>query len=296
MQVMMRDMDVRVFLENFSVSIAHEPQEWRDWYCLYVEINEAHQDTSIFDLAHAATRILQPRKGVVLRLDEKSLFFTFSANDDFSFVLFFDEMQRVAGLQATQLNISFLHPADNQKTIRELIERKCGMVDVAFVPAQDTADQQADEKKVAVASVTSMIKSWMEPHHAHIQNLCPYILVVDDDEFTRRLVSTALKKTYPVTVAADGIDALEKNMVQMPDIIFLDIDLPDLDGFKILDHVKRCSPETAVVMFSGNSNPHVQAYAQHKGAKAFLAKPFKREHFLDVIDDWKRGSGTAAHR
>ena len=81
-----------------------------------------------------------------------------------------------------------------------------------------------------------------------------HILVIDDDLFIRDLVSTKLSESYSVLTAATGKEGLEAAENKKPDLILLDLDLPDKHGIEVLKNI-RSKPETAsvpVIIFSNN--------------------------------------------
>jgi CheY-like chemotaxis protein len=108
------------------------------------------------------------------------------------------------------------------------------------------------------------------------------ILVVEDDVFSQKLISTALNG-YAVTFVEDGHTAIKKYLQKAPDIVFLDIELPDVNGHDILAKILSFDKRAHVVMLSGNSQSENVRDAISKGAKSFIAKPFTRERLLQHI-------------
>ena len=100
------------------------------------------------------------------------------------------------------------------------------------------------------------------------------ILVADDDEQMRRLLKMVLEREgYVVEEARDGLDALEHVETHPPDLILLDVDMPRLDGFGVLEEL-RARVHTAalpVVMLTGRIES--EGDALDLGAQDFLAKP-----------------------
>ena len=77
------------------------------------------------------------------------------------------------------------------------------------------------------------------------------ILVVDDEDGVRNTLSEFIEKLgYEALSASDGGEALEK-MKEGPDVVLLDIMMPDTDGMEILDRIKEMSPSTDVIMVTG---------------------------------------------
>ncbi|MCB1682350.1 MAG: response regulator [Rhodospirillales bacterium] len=112
----------------------------------------------------------------------------------------------------------------------------------------------------------------------------PFVLVVEDDHFSQRLVSLALRDKYALAVVPDGQGAILSYVKYAPDILFLDIGLPDIDGHAVLERLFSIDPEAYVVMFSGNGNKDNILKARELGAKGFVGKPFTQEKLFWYIE------------
>ena len=114
------------------------------------------------------------------------------------------------------------------------------------------------------------------------------ILIVDDDESIRRLIATTLEDVsgYRMSEAGDGEEAMERAREVRPSIVFLDIDMPRLDGIEACRRLKS-EPSTAdatIVMLTGDSEQVVELEARRAGADLFLTKPFSPLHLLRLVD------------
>lgn len=110
-----------------------------------------------------------------------------------------------------------------------------------------------------------------------------HILLVEDDKLTRRLVSNVFKDKFAIITANNAEEAMTNYLLHAPDIVFLDINLPDTSGFEVLKQVIAMDKSAYVVMFSGNSYLDNVMHAMTHGASGFIAKPFKRdklEHYI----------------
>lgn len=110
------------------------------------------------------------------------------------------------------------------------------------------------------------------------------IMVVEDDIFSQRLVGNALKGHYKVTITCDGQGAVMSYIKKAPDVLFLDIGLPDIDGHDVLQKIFDLDPAAYVVMFSGNGSKHNILKAMELGAKGFVGKPFTQAKLLHYIE------------
>lgn len=112
-----------------------------------------------------------------------------------------------------------------------------------------------------------------------------HVMIVEDDPLTRRLVSGTFKEHYALITAADAQEAIANYLLHAPDIVFLDIGLPDTSGFNVLRQILACDPDAYVVMFSANSYLDNVTAALSQGASGFIAKPFKKEKMHRYIED-----------
>ena len=113
------------------------------------------------------------------------------------------------------------------------------------------------------------------------------ILVVDDSLTVRKALNDMLDSVgYRVLIAEDGRSALEKAEGEVPDLIFLDIVLPDVSGFRALRMLRR-KPATRgipVIMISGNSGAAEKFFLQRVGADDFIHKPFGRYEVFGALE------------
>lgn len=101
------------------------------------------------------------------------------------------------------------------------------------------------------------------------------ILIVDDSMVARMSVKSCIPKDagYELFEAADGMKALELFRSERPDVTFLDLTMPDKNGFEVLEEVKRDFPEAVVIILSADIQPQTQEKVQQLGAYAIIKKP-----------------------
>lgn len=112
-----------------------------------------------------------------------------------------------------------------------------------------------------------------------------HVMLVEDDPLTRRLVTGAFKENYALITAESAEEAVANYLLHAPDIVFLDIGLPDASGLQVLQSIMDSDPEAYVVMFSGNSYLDNVTTALGIGASGFVGKPFKKEKMRHYIED-----------
>ena len=115
------------------------------------------------------------------------------------------------------------------------------------------------------------------------------ILIVDDDPLIRKLITTTLQDVagYQLREAADGEQALEEAVELRPQIVFLDYDMPRLNGIETCRRL-RSDPVTAeatIVMLTAMSDGPAQDHAVQAGADLFLTKPFSPLRLLRLVDE-----------
>lgn len=123
------------------------------------------------------------------------------------------------------------------------------------------------------------------------------MLVVDDSPTICAVLGRMLEQDgYAVQKTADGEHALELARAELPELIFLDIVLPGINGFTVL-RALRHDPPTAhipIVMISGNPQATEQFYVQRYGADDFIKKPFNRHDVAGSIDQLVRAGRLPA--
>ncbi|NWF52883.1 MAG: sigma-54-dependent Fis family transcriptional regulator [Nitrospirae bacterium] len=111
----------------------------------------------------------------------------------------------------------------------------------------------------------------------------PVILVVDDEGSIRQSLSEIFKdEGYYVVTSSSGEEAVEIIKEQNPDLIFLDIWLPGIDGIQTLEEIKGIKPDIPIIMISGHGNIELAVKATKIGAYDFLEKPLSLERVLLV--------------
>ena len=112
------------------------------------------------------------------------------------------------------------------------------------------------------------------------------ILVIDDSKTIRRTAETLLaKEGCEVHTAVDGFDALAKIADHRPDIIFVDIMMPRLDGYQTCSLIKhnKAFKDTPVIMLSSKDGLFDRARGRLVGSEQYLTKPFTKDELLGAI-------------
>jgi len=113
------------------------------------------------------------------------------------------------------------------------------------------------------------------------------VLVVDDEALTRWSMAEVLGEGgYGVTVAGDAASALHAIATanRAPDVIFLDLRLPDSTDLAALSVIRRCAPQTALVLMTAHGNAEVYREARRRGAAAVIDKPFDMRDLVPLVE------------
>ncbi len=114
-------------------------------------------------------------------------------------------------------------------------------------------------------------------------------MVIDDSKTIRRTAETLLKKEgCDVITATDGFEALSKITDHRPDIIFIDIMMPRLDGYQTCALIKRNKSykDTPVILLTSKDGLFDRARGRIVGSDQYLTKPFTREELLGAIKEY----------
>lgn len=111
-----------------------------------------------------------------------------------------------------------------------------------------------------------------------------HILVVDDDENVRRLLSATLEPAgYRVTLATDAGDGLRKFFIDPPDVVLLDVRMPTMDGWTLLERIREVS-DVPVIMLTALTEERNKVHGLRGGADDYVVKPFGPQELLARID------------
>lgn len=146
-------------------------------------------------------------------------------------------------------------------------------------------------KKLAAEACESIFQ-WTEPNIRLTQSIQRkrrnrtdgVILVIDDDLIARGLIASALKKQYKVIQAKDGKDGIGAYIQHAPNLVLLDIHLPDHNGHEVLNRIKLLDPEAYVVALSADSVADNVLSSFSEGSVGFIKKPFVLDTLFSYID------------
>jgi len=111
------------------------------------------------------------------------------------------------------------------------------------------------------------------------------VLVVDDAAFMRMMIKDILRRGgYQVVgEAEDGVKAIEKYRELKPDLVTMDITMPDMDGITAVKEIRAIDPNAVIIMCSAMGQQAMVIDAIQAGAKDFIVKPFQPDRVLEAI-------------
>lgn len=163
-----------------------------------------------------------------------------------------------------------------------------------------TQERLARQLGVSFATVNAWERGRSEPrayHRASLERLADSLgidqgftaLVIDDDPDAAMLIETTLPHvidTATIAVATSGADGLLMCGAMKPDLVFLDLMMPGIDGFEVADALRRIDglERTQVVLVTGKFDHGIEEQASAAGIAEILSKPYSNEQFRDTVD------------
>lgn len=137
------------------------------------------------------------------------------------------------------------------------------------------------------------LHQWMETHH--VRQRSPLLLVVDDEKSIRVTVALFLEKDgYRVAVAEHGKQAIEAAQREMPDLVLLDLMMPDLNGVAVLKALHSLNPDLPVVIITGHPDSKLMAEALRYPPITLLPKPVDNKVLLRTVRRLLHGTTRGA--
>jgi DNA-binding NarL/FixJ family response regulator len=114
------------------------------------------------------------------------------------------------------------------------------------------------------------------------------VLVVDDHPTFRHALRTALELVDEIEIAGEaggGLDACREAEEVDPDVVLMDLSMPDLSGFDAMQRIHERDPDLPVVILTANADPGVEAEARRAGASGFVAKGTRLDDIVIVLHE-----------
>ncbi|EQB88535.1 chemotaxis protein CheY [Clostridium sp. BL8] len=120
------------------------------------------------------------------------------------------------------------------------------------------------------------------------------VLIVDDATFMRMMIKDILEKNgfQVVGEAGNGAKAVELYKAEKPDVVTMDITMPEMDGIEAVKAIREFDPSAKVIMCSAMGQQSMVMDAIRAGAKDFIVKPFQADRVLEAIKKSNRVGGV----
>ena len=121
----------------------------------------------------------------------------------------------------------------------------------------------------------------------------PKVLIVDDNDLMRTLLRGILRSEscHVVGEARNGLIALEMVEKTVPDVVFLDVMMPEMNGIEVLQVIRERHPGIQVIMITGKPSVENVQESIHAGAAGFIVKPFNTARVLDTLQKALQNAG-----
>jgi chemosensory pili system protein ChpA (sensor histidine kinase/response regulator) len=174
---------------------------------------------------------------------------------------------------------------------KEVVVKNIGP-QLARLPGIAGATVQANGKVVLIlnpvplAQQIKQVRQFAETMAEQPIHRVPLIMIVDDSLTVRKITSRLLTRVgYEVVTAKDGVDALEKLVDVMPDVMLLDVEMPRMDGFELTKQLRRDAKTKSlpIIMITSRTAEKHRNYALEMGVNDYMGKPYQDEELLESI-------------
>lgn len=258
-------------LVSFVCTLTRTPDTWREWKCIDISIEHVHNYND----------------NKVALLCAKSLAESYLVNHNIHCFLCPPHNLYILCKNIEQSKINSLESYITSMVTLENDQNLFFQV-YAFDQELDSflskIQEQGDVGPLSIEPTISHLKSDLSPN----KNI--KVLLVEDDPVTRWIVRNAVKDECHLATATSASHACTLYPKFRPDIVFLDIGLPDKTGLDVLAWILKHDPGARVVMFSSQDSLDTITSTIESGAIGFVAKPFQRDELVNYIRHTKQNS------
>jgi two-component system chemotaxis response regulator CheY len=263
--------DAGLELASVVFSISRDPPSWAGWHALHIR-QTGQGDEEKTRLAAILKSCFSHTEGNIFFCSPQDTYVVGKAmaRTDLTLVLY--QIERLGG----------------EYTIYDL-----GINPLTFYRDYVARVESANHYSLPVLEKPDPNLSWSfdesNPPPSIFDSTMPRVLLVEDDPATRWMVRNVLKDKCWLATADATHKVFDMVRTYRPDIIFLDIGLPDGSGHDVLRWIMKNDRGVAVVMFSGQDSVDNIASALEDGARGFIAKPFTSDRLFHYIDSLRPG-------
>lgn len=265
-------------LMKFASTVGQSQHSWRGWHCLRIamdQLNEDLQHECLFWAKSLLTAYLEGVDGRIYFCEGSSIHIVSKGLSEDVLMhagsqicaLVFSE----SGCEVSYDLFDLAHHGDMYA--KETLERNTDILNRVYHKNFDADDSKEN------SMIDGMLKAYQSKKTIEVSN--SKVLLVEDDPVTRWLVRNALKDSCDLATASTANKAFSLYSSYQPDVVFLDINLPDKNGYEVLAWIMRNDPGAKVVMFSSQSDIDNITDALERGASGFIGKPFVKDQLLN---------------
>jgi len=113
------------------------------------------------------------------------------------------------------------------------------------------------------------------------------IMIVEDSNLMTAVITNFLRKEgdYDIITAKNGEESVAKYKAERPDLVFMDIKMPGMDGLTALEIIRKIDPSAKVVMCTALKETEQEEKAKKFGAKGYIRKPFSKDDIVKALKD-----------
>ncbi|MGB0719158.1 MAG: response regulator [Bdellovibrionales bacterium] len=253
--------------------------------CLHLKLSQIDEDTKDWHtlLTHTLRTMIDERNGQIYVCHDGDVFvitrtLTQKRTDDILAHL----AQKLSPALATAGLAAIYEVGVDWPRLRALCEKKIENLKFSQIENKTQNKTPQISKEQALKAMDPELIKTLAARRQKRQS--SEIMVVEDDPFSQKLVSNVLENNYSLSMSDNGAGALMSYVIKAPDVLFLDIGLPDMDGHQVLQRLFQIDPNAFVVMLSGNGDKDNVIKAIQSGAKGFVGKPFTRDKLIQYIE------------
>ena len=262
-------------LIDLASSIGRNPSSWRGWMALYVSLSGLDDDTLQDCLLWTKSIVqcyLQDVQGQVYFCDDKGIHIVCQSNDH--------DILHEAGTQICEL-IHAESAVQVSYGVYKLDDENSGYAEAIMDNEGDVFSLFVSKHTNWGADLEHSLFTESKPKKNIVTT--PKVLLVEDDPVTRWMVRNAVKNECDLATAPCANKVFSLYSSYQPDIVFLDIDLPDHNGRDVLKWIVSNDPGAYVIMFSSNNTLENMTETMENGASGFIGKPFLKTQLLEYI-------------
>ncbi len=283
MRIIIQDAEQQ--FSHIADTMRHDPTSWEKWFVLYINIQENKtQKNTLPASAYIANYIGHQMKeldGVAYLNSEQHVFILCRDIEAYRLrTMGYDMADALFEQHNLSSYCTLYEPTYAWQYLQSLCETPDG-VDYFPFPC----DHSMGRLRHTLGTMQDVLSSNMIERKSRF---AMRILLVEDDPLTRKIVARCMKNNQHLITANNARDAVTQYALHAPDIVFLDIGLPDHSGFHVMDAIRTYDDSAYIIMFSANSFVDNVVTSLQAGANGFVAKPFRKEQLFHYVSDYQK--------